>query len=277
MRYGLVSEQQRSELVWSVSWANHLLPVEGGAFRIRSFGQCDSPWSQNRWHQGTGCEDTGRPVPFKEDPAVRQWEASGLPWTKLSMALLLLCIELNIGPQACISLPGSQVMNQERGSCLSKNAARRDWLEGWLLRPPGSSSGASSQVGLRARGEVREGDTWAGWGRVLVGRRLTVFRWRCNGLEREEGPSFQVPGAGVGDQLDGCSPLPHLHSSRGSFISPSIPSCPALSVFQPSLYVYVCVCVCVCVCVYACAQSCATLWPHGLQPTRLPSLWDFPG
>ena len=104
-----------------------------------------------------------------------------------------------------------------------------------------------------------------------------MFRWRCNGLEREEGPSFQVPGAGVGDQLAGCSLLPHFRSSRGSFISPSIPSCPALSVFHPSLYVFVCVCVCVCVCARARAQSCATLRPHGLQPTRLPSLWDFPG
>ena len=30
-----------------------------------------------------------------------------------------------------------------------------------------------------------------------------------------------------------------------------------------------------CVCVYA--QSCPTLQPHGLQPTRLLSPWDFPG
>ena len=83
-----------------------------------------------------------------------------------------------------------------------------------------------------------------------------MFRWRCNGLEREEGPSFQVPGAGVGDQLAGCSLLPHLRSSRGSFISPSIPSCPALSVFQPSLYVYVCVCVCVCMRALSHVQLC---------------------
>ena len=26
-----------------------------------------------------------------------------------------------------------------------------------------------------------------------------------------------------------------------------------------------------------CGQSCPTLWPHGLEPTRLLSLWDFPG
>ena len=35
------------------------------------------------------------------------------------------------------------------------------------------------------------------------------------------------------------------------------------------IYIYVCVCV------YA--QSCPTLQPHGLQPTRLLSPWDFPG
>ena len=85
----------------------------------------------------------------------------------------------------------------------------------------------------------------------MKGGGFTLCRWRCNGLQRVEGPSFQVPGAGVGDQLAGCSPLPHFHPSRGSFISPSIPSCPVLSVFQPSLYVCVCVCVCVCVFVHA--------------------------
>ena len=30
-------------------------------------------------------------------------------------------------------------------------------------------------------------------------------------------------------------------------------------------------------CMYVHAQSCPTLQPHGLQPTRLLSPWDFPG
>ena len=29
--------------------------------------------------------------------------------------------------------------------------------------------------------------------------------------------------------------------------------------------------------VVVCAQSCPTLWPHGLQSTSLLCLWDFPG
>ena len=47
------------------------------------------------------------------------------------------------------------------------------------------------------------------------------------------------------------------------------------------MYMYVCVYTCVRACVFmrACsvAQSCPTLQPHGLQPTRLPSPWDFTG
>ena len=42
----------------------------------------------------------------------------------------------------------------------------------------------------------------------------------------------------------------------------------------------VCVCVCVCVCVYVCVlvtQSCPTLRPHGLEPSRILCPWDFPG
>ena len=34
-------------------------------------------------------------------------------------------------------------------------------------------------------------------------------------------------------------------------------------------FAYVCACVC--------AQSCPTLWPHGLQPARLLCPWDSPG
>ena len=36
-------------------------------------------------------------------------------------------------------------------------------------------------------------------------------------------------------------------------------------------------CVCVCVCVCVCAQSCLTLQPRRLWPTRLLCLWNFPG
>ena len=38
-------------------------------------------------------------------------------------------------------------------------------------------------------------------------------------------------------------------------------------------------CVCVCVCVRVRVQSLSpdSLWPHGLQPTRLLCPWDFPG
>ena len=39
----------------------------------------------------------------------------------------------------------------------------------------------------------------------------------------------------------------------------------------PRLYTmgYVCVCVCVCVCACACPVMSNSLWPHGLQPSRL--------
>ena len=35
------------------------------------------------------------------------------------------------------------------------------------------------------------------------------------------------------------------------------------------------VCVCVCVCVLICSVVSDSLWPHGLQPTRLLCPWDF--
>ena len=60
--------------------------------------------------------------------------------------------------------------------------------------------------------------------------------------------------------------------------------CMCVSV-RVSVHVRVCmymhVCVCMCTCVYTHtrthARLCATLWPHGLQPTRLPCPWNFPG
>ena len=41
-------------------------------------------------------------------------------------------------------------------------------------------------------------------------------------------------------------------------------------------YLYICVCVCVCVCTKL-LQSCPTLRPYGLQPTRLHRPWNSPG
>ena len=42
-----------------------------------------------------------------------------------------------------------------------------------------------------------------------------------------------------------------------------------------SAWVTLCVCVCVCVCV--CSVMSNSLQPHGLKPTRLLCLWNFPG
>ena len=47
--------------------------------------------------------------------------------------------------------------------------------------------------------------------------------------------------------------------------------------FSIRLPVCACVCVCVCVCVSVSHSVVSdSLWPHGLQPTRLPHPWDSP-
>ena len=44
------------------------------------------------------------------------------------------------------------------------------------------------------------------------------------------------------------------------------------------IYIIMCVCVCVCMCICGCSvTSVVSLYPHGLQPTRLPCLWDSTG
>ena len=54
-----------------------------------------------------------------------------------------------------------------------------------------------------------------------------------------------------------------------------------LTIFIFNLPLCVCVCVCVhvhmCVCVLNCPVMSNSLWPHGLQPTRVLWPWGFPG
>lgn len=68
--------------------------------------------------------------------------------------------------------------------------------------------------GKETGGQDEAGSLWGGG--------CTVYRWRPRGLERAEGPSSRVLGGPAGWMLPASCP----HSSRGSFNSPSAPSCP---------------------------------------------------